>query len=600
MSILRVHYRERQRLSAADLRLEQDYRLALGGRHDLAHHDWGIVRGLRLTADGSGGHVLTPGVAVDGHGREIVVAQPLRVDLAGLDQEGRWYILLHYCEDAPRPCPGEPPPRVKPRPVVTVDARFFPPERADPDLARARAAGIDDLAPWPVLVATLGPGGGDAGRLIDYAATRYVRQRAATVRAPNGRAAMRLGLSDRRDFFHFLLSTLNGESRLARRIGIDRDGALHVWRALHISSSTAAAFVRVAKGLDLRLTAPMPAGLGARLWITGQVDGELRTLAASLHAPGASAAARTALKRDSATMMFADGRVGNVSLFDAASGQPVSFANGRRKMRARAGEGMPFAATLEALDARLILKNIPADAAPADDPCDVRRARGGDDEAHASALLFRPVAETQPAPLARAIYAAGAALRITGGEGDDSDAATRASIGAHIGGDYHAAVSMDGARRLDIAAAPGQDPDGALKVQGTVYLPPIGPKDPLLPELLTLAHIGGLRRIGNVTSAVTITLSHSPPLAYRITLAPAPGDGYTVKRTMELIMGADGKGDLTFRTLELPSASDTIPLPATRQAARKLEVTVLMLVEIGDKARVAISNALPFNLDNPP
>jgi hypothetical protein len=407
---------------------------------------------------------------------------------------------------------------------------------------------------------------------------------------------MQLGLSNRRDFYHFLLSTLDSETGLARRIGIDRDGALHVWRPLHISASMAAATLHIAKGLDMRLTAPMPAGLDGQPWISGQVDADLRTLTTSLHMDGTSAAAHTALKRDSATMLFEDGRVGAAGLFDAVHGRPVSFAVGRRKLRARAAEGMAFTAPLEALDARLVLKNMPAHAAPA------------------SALLFRPVTDPQPDPTARAIYAAGAALRIAGGESDDSDATTRASIGAHIGGDYHAAVGMDGRRRLDIAAAPGQDPDGVLRVQGTVYLPPIGAKDPLLPELLMLAYIGGLRRIGNVTSAATITLSQPPspsgirraPPAYRIDLAPPPGQGYTAKRTMELITGPDGKGDLTFRTLELPLASgtsasrDTIALPAAQLAARKLEVRVLMLVDVGGKVRVVVSNALQFDLDNPP
>jgi len=436
-----------------------------------------------------------------------------------------------------------------------------------------------------------------------------VRQRAALLRAPSGRAALQLGLSNRRDFYHFLLSTVQEDAAPGKRIGIARDGSLHVWRKLYISASEAEAALRFAHGLELRVRTAMPSGIGSRSWIGGAVDPELRTLSSALHLRGAAAPARASLKRESATIRFEDGRVGSVRLVDAASGEPLSFAKGRRRLRERR-ELEPASAPLLPVNARLVLKNVATEDAPADDPCDVRRAQSPDGAAPASALLFRPAAEPPAAPAVPAMYAEGGALRVAAGEGDDTDTATRLSIGAAIEGEFHAALNMDGARCLRLAAAPDQSPDGVLAVEGSVHLPPIGSKDPLLPELLMLAYIGGLRRVGNVTSFVTITLSHvqgarsrigGTPPSYQIALNRSPGDGYTLKRMMELITGPDGRGDLSFRTLVLEppgpglAPGDTIALPAGRQGPPALEVTVLMLIEIGGKARVAVSNALSFN-----
>jgi hypothetical protein len=586
MSILRVHYRERQRLGAADLLLEQDYRLALGGRHALAHHGWGIVRGLRLVSR-DGVYVLTPGVAIDGYGRELVVTRAIRLDPTGLAGNACRHVLLFYCEDALGTCHGEPPSRIAPRPALAIAPAYWPPDAAMPDLARARAAGMDDMAPWPVQVAAYGAACADAAS-AGSGTTRYVGHRAGAVCAPSGRAVLQLGAADRRDFYPFLLSTLDG-GRTARRLGIDRDGALHVWRPLHISASVAAATVRLAKGLELRLTAPVPAGLGGRLRLAGQVDAGLRTLAATLHQPDALVPAQATLKGSSAGLVLGDGGTGTIGLFNAAQRQAISFSSGRKKLPVGSADTQ-FAVSLDALDARLVLQDVPA-------------ADNG--KAPASALLFRAVANPQHPPRTRAVYATGGTLRIVGGDSDDSDAAARASVGVRTAGGYMAVLAMDGARRLQVA--PGDDRDGTLKVQGSVHLQPIGAKDPLLPELVMLAHIGGLRRNGRITPDVTVTLSAvsktgraaGMPPAYRIKVAS--GQAYTVRRVMELVTGAHGRGDLTFRTLQLPAPADaagadhSFDVPAARLGAQPLEVTVLMLVETGGKVRVAVSNALPFS-----
>jgi hypothetical protein len=81
--IERVHYYERQYLTAADFRAEQAYHRDMRRRHNLAHHTWGIVVGLELVEKTEGQTLsvyVQPGMAVDGYGREIIVRSPYKLD----------------------------------------------------------------------------------------------------------------------------------------------------------------------------------------------------------------------------------------------------------------------------------------------------------------------------------------------------------------------------------------------------------------------------------------------------------------------------------------------------------------------------------------
>jgi hypothetical protein len=374
--------------------------------------------------------------------------------------------------------------------------------------------------------------------------------------------------------------------------------------------------------LQLHFVTPMPAGTGGSLRIEGQFDARLNNLTASLRASGTGpviSAAGAVLARDIAELIFDDGQLGAVRLIDANKGTQISFAKGRKRIQGDADATTPFSAQVAPLDAKLVLKSVPHAAADTGaGPCDIARTRSGRAESDLNALLFRPATEIVADPLAREIHAVdttrpgdlvpGSALRIVGGAADDTDAAARVSIGARIKTEYHPALRMDGGRRIAIRRLPGQPDIPVLKVERTVYLPPIGAKDPLLPEMLVLAYMGGLRRIGNVDTSIKITLSLpatpqpgsgvlATPPAYHIDIQPPPGAPYTVKHMMELITGADGKGDLTFRSITLPPASGNfgagvgeIAVPELGRIDDRVAVTVLMLVEIRQKVRVVVSN----------
>ncbi len=73
-SIARVHYFEGQFLRTQDFVDEQAYHVAMRRRHNIAHHSWGIVSGLEIVLE-EGNFYVQPGMAVDGYGRELIVAQ---------------------------------------------------------------------------------------------------------------------------------------------------------------------------------------------------------------------------------------------------------------------------------------------------------------------------------------------------------------------------------------------------------------------------------------------------------------------------------------------------------------------------------------------
>src|SRR5882762_9405844 len=101
----RVLFRERQLLRAADLQTEQKYLLGLAGRHHVAPHTWGIVRGLSISLQGDVATVQH-GLAIDGYGRELAVFRPGRLTFS--EQHSTQYVYLYYCERPQGACGSAP------------------------------------------------------------------------------------------------------------------------------------------------------------------------------------------------------------------------------------------------------------------------------------------------------------------------------------------------------------------------------------------------------------------------------------------------------------------------------------------------------------
>ena len=113
--IERLHYYQRQHLGALDFEDEQTYHRDMRRRLNLGPHTWGIAAGLELQETKKTGTkavdiYITPGMAIDGYGREIVLFMPLQLDVS-LFQPYRtitrtWTVCLKYYENysqSPRP-----------------------------------------------------------------------------------------------------------------------------------------------------------------------------------------------------------------------------------------------------------------------------------------------------------------------------------------------------------------------------------------------------------------------------------------------------------------------------------------------------------------
>src|SRR5579883_2759224 len=97
----RVRFQEHQILRTRDLTDEQDYHLEMRRRHNLALHTWGIAYGLDLFV--SEGNVLVQaGIAIDGFGRELVLAQQMPVpNLDPKIDPGPFDVWLKYTLNVP-------------------------------------------------------------------------------------------------------------------------------------------------------------------------------------------------------------------------------------------------------------------------------------------------------------------------------------------------------------------------------------------------------------------------------------------------------------------------------------------------------------------
>ncbi len=179
----RVRYFEGQLLRRQDMSDEQAYHLAMRRRHNLAHHTWGIVRGLEILIEERTVFVL-PGIAVDGYGRELVLSHR-RALAAGIFQDERSDALdvwLIYDRQPTEPAPPgyatggdesfyrwREEPRLEVRaaevsPHDTRRPREVPPQ--DWGFGPQQSAPDDPDAPWPVYLGRVVSTAEQQGHLI--------------------------------------------------------------------------------------------------------------------------------------------------------------------------------------------------------------------------------------------------------------------------------------------------------------------------------------------------------------------------------------------------------------------------------------------------
>ena len=101
---VRPRYFDGRLLTAADFAREQEYHLAGRRRLTLLAVGSGVVEGLRVRTTGN--HVIvSPGLAIDGLGREIIVPEAVEVCLDALHRNGA-FVVLSYAEELIEPLPS--------------------------------------------------------------------------------------------------------------------------------------------------------------------------------------------------------------------------------------------------------------------------------------------------------------------------------------------------------------------------------------------------------------------------------------------------------------------------------------------------------------
>ena len=254
MSLNRAHYRERQILRYLDLDNEQAYRVAMRRRHNLAHHGWGIVQGLTLEATAMGVS-LSPGFAVDGYGRELVVPRALRLGRSQFDQVlgvggagcvDVWltYQLVkparpgEYCyEDAwlRLDCCDDPASLIDPHrpPEVPESALDASPEHMLPD---------DPAQAWPVYLGRIGVGAGSMPVYhIELAELAYATLVGASVHTPTGYRWLQIGDEEAADNRRFAVILPDEQGGNVDRLVLGRDGDLTLTGRSRLSAAVTSA-----------------------------------------------------------------------------------------------------------------------------------------------------------------------------------------------------------------------------------------------------------------------------------------------------------------------------------------------------------------------
>ena len=634
MTAARVRYEERQRLLAADLSAEQTYRLALAGRHMLAPHQWGIVSGLRVVQSNAESF-LEPGLAIDGDGREIVVPEAVRLMPPDAPCVS---VVLFYCEfpeqlEPPR-CPDAPAPRIGHRYRLMLDPDFVAPV-IEPDVQRALAAGPKTGArPWPVLLGQIGSACFKAGEEppdvpvpIRFADTKYVTHRAGGIRTPTDRALMQLGPSGHEDIYHFLISTRNAQGGFDRRIGIDRDGDIRVWKNLTIIGGTGIGEVNLGAQLSMRIQVPMPSTPSPRVVLSARLDPATGILTASRADSGAAATFVTAMKLDRSVhlatdVMFADRRAARIELLEARKPVlPFIRPPGQKSGPRSQPRFETFSVEAKPIGGALIMKR-PLEAVEEVEPpqCgDLERTRALRGGAGPPVVRFTAGKDLKANPQMREMFQLDRSdlvprteFRISGGAIDENDPHPRFSIGDGRDGGWSPALTMSGSGKLVLGRPYTGIPPAALAVTGTVYLPPIGKDDPILPALMAQALIAGLLLMGKISTDVTVAFT--PPakivsgqgFEYDLTVTRSiVNQTVKIKKCLEIIRVVEGGSNVVISQVpglpsELTNANPvTVPVrhPAFAISGKKVRIAIQLQIAVGTVNAVVEKESAPVEVE---
>jgi len=96
--VKRPNYFTHQLLLEQDFKDEQTYHIEMRRRLNRLFHPWGILEGLEVQKKGEREIAITPGVALDREGQEIVLLAPVTRDLAAWSRDSHAFVTIAYGE----------------------------------------------------------------------------------------------------------------------------------------------------------------------------------------------------------------------------------------------------------------------------------------------------------------------------------------------------------------------------------------------------------------------------------------------------------------------------------------------------------------------
>lgn len=251
--IARVHYFPQQFLRKQEFEAEQAYHLTMRRRHNIAHHSWGIVCGLEVTVEENIPFVM-PGMAIDGYGREIILAKKVPLAVSTFDEKDTDVldVLITYdrvgSDDVPKGyanCQNDNETsyyRWQERPIIYMEkpdpAHLFRREpesvpEGDLQFMPYHALTDDPTNDWPVFLGQVR----QEGEAPDFeykpvAKERpFVGLRGEQINSPSGNAHVQIGAERIDDDRRFVISTKNILNKnLVRRLQINQKGELDIYQ----------------------------------------------------------------------------------------------------------------------------------------------------------------------------------------------------------------------------------------------------------------------------------------------------------------------------------------------------------------------------------
>jgi len=98
VTLKRLNYFTHQFLREQDFRDEQKYHVDMRRRHNRLFHAWGVAEGLEVERKGEREIAITPGVAIDRDGREIVLLNSVTRDLSAFNRDSHTFVTIAYDE----------------------------------------------------------------------------------------------------------------------------------------------------------------------------------------------------------------------------------------------------------------------------------------------------------------------------------------------------------------------------------------------------------------------------------------------------------------------------------------------------------------------